>query len=265
MAFPNLPGVPKLLPTGQNLARAGFGVIAATGWRIASGRQVWGIFKESQSAAGETKLEPLFISDKFQSLPSSLESAARNLASTLGLREEPSFNGFEFSKDYRVSNFPTENGGFASYNKVEMPGVGVVTFCMGGSESERKRFLDTIDAASGSTDLYSIVTPAAKYINYNIGRYGYSRRSESGAQLLIVSVEVNQIRPVTSVRQTGKPKKIISAKQAPGNSPIDSGKAQASAPNKSVLKKMSEGLLKGAVDLFNFAKSGVSRFSNGAN
>jgi hypothetical protein len=91
-----------------------------------------------------------------------------------------------FRKQARVSDYPIEQGGFASYNKVQTPYDSRLTFACGGSfsvnsviaaagaaiagnlsgalgaltgEAARTAFLDSIDAAEQSTDLYNIVTP----------------------------------------------------------------------------------------------------------
>lgn len=257
MAFPNLPGIPKLLPTAQNATTAVFGVVQATGWRFFSNlpSKQWGIFKEEKSEGQETKLvplfspEPIFSSEKLQAL----SGIASRLASTLGVLEEPSFNALDYSKEYRVSNFPIEGGGFASYNKVEMPGSIVVTMCMGGSDKEQKRFLDSIKNAAGSLDTYSIITPKKSYVSYNINRYAFSNRVENGADILIVAIDITEVRSVTAERKIGeKQTPSVKAKEAPGNSPKDLGRVQNKSANDSTLKKLSDGYFKPAVD---FVKS----------
>lgn len=270
MAFPNLPGVPQLLPTAKTATSAVFGVIQATGWRYISNpkSRQWGIFEEVKDGNKINLVplfspEPIFSADKAQLL----NNAALKLASTLGLIEEASFNAMDYSKEWRVSNFPIEGGGFASYNKVELPGDVVVTMCMGGSNKEQKRFLDTINEAAGSLKTYSIVTPKAKYINYNINRYAYSHRSDSGADLLIVAIDITEVRAVTAVRKIGeKLTPSVKAKEAAGNSPKDSGRVQTSKPSKSILKNLSDSILKPAADLAAKKLSAIkSRFFNGSN
>ena len=66
-----------------------------------------------------------------------------------------------------------------------------------GSESDRTYFLNAIDAATKSTDLYSVVTPEVTYINYTISKYNYSRRAAKGATLLMVEIHLVEIRQVS--------------------------------------------------------------------
>jgi len=40
--------------------------------------------------------------------------------------------GMEYARDWRVSNYPQEQGAFASYNKVKTPFTAKVTFLVGG-------------------------------------------------------------------------------------------------------------------------------------
>lgn len=238
MSYPNLAGVPRLknfIPSAGSVVRSGFGIIQASGWQLVSNQQEWGIFDKSG--------KPLVDSQKLKDLP----RLVRTAADVIGISNSASFNSMEFTKEFRVSNFPVEDGGFASYNKVGLPGEAVVTLCMGGSEADRKSFLDSIDGACGSTNLYDIKTPTATYINYSINRYSYSRRSESGAQLLIVTLEISEVKFVTSVRTTVEEKKKINAKKPEGASPKDSGITQAKPVGKNLLKAIAGGSLAGAL------------------
>lgn len=255
MLFPNvpdLPGVPRLprAPTAQTVARSVFGVIQATGWRLVSNKQEWGIIDQKYN-------EPLTSPDKFMNLPEGIGA----LTATLGLQNEVSFNSIEFSKEFRTSNFPTEDGGFAMYNKVELPGFAVVTLCLGGSEGDRKKFLEDINHACGSTNLYTIITPTITYINYNLVRYNYSRRAESGAQILIVTIEITEVRQVTSVRSIAEVRPVDN-KEPAGSTPKNSGNNQPRKPGKSLLKTISEGVLKSAADLYKKGDSALSELKS---
>ena len=55
-----------------------------------------------------------------------------------------SFLGVEAAKDYRDATYPIEEGKFGSYNKVEIPFVGKVTYGKGGSDADRTQFLTDI-------------------------------------------------------------------------------------------------------------------------
>jgi hypothetical protein len=148
-----------------------------------------------------------------------------------------STNAFEFVKETRISDFPVEQGGFANYNKVEMPANPVVTLALGGSEIDRTAFLNEIAAACISTELYSVVTPEVTYVNYSIERYNYVRRAERGATLLLVEISLKEIRQVSA---------SYSSVQTPINQPqnanavpqTNSGIVQPAAPDQSVLKQL---------------------------
>lgn len=148
-----------------------------------------------------------------------------------------STNAFEFVKETRISDFPVEQGGFANYNKVEMPANPVVTLALAGSEIDRTSFLNEIAAACVSTELYSVVTPEVTYVNYSIERYNYVRRAERGATLLLVEISLKEIRQVSA---------SYSSVQTPINQPqnpnatsqTNGGIVQPAAPDQSVLKQL---------------------------
>jgi hypothetical protein len=139
----------------------------------------------------------------------------------------------EYSKETKISDFPLERGGFASYNKVETPANPRVTLYFTGSENERTEFLNTLDEAVKSTDLYSVVTPEMTYIEYSIEKYDYQRTHSKGANLLIVDLALREIRQVEA--QYTKASQVKDVGAVP---PVDSGKVQTKQPEKSLLKKL---------------------------
>jgi hypothetical protein len=141
--------------------------------------------------------------------------------------------GFDFLKEMKVSDFPVEQGGFASYNKVEMPANPTVTLAFAGSESDRTAFLAAIDAATKSTNLYNVVTPEVNYINYTIERYRYSRRAYKGATLLLVDVTLKEIRQVSASFATVSP--IVNPQNTSATPQTNSGMTQPQAVDQSTL------------------------------
>jgi hypothetical protein len=105
-----------------------------------------------------------------------------------------SFLGMEALKDYKVSDYPVEEGAFASYNKVETPFIGKVTYGKGGDEGERTQFLTDIATAVASLDLYTLVTPEVSYDSVNVTHFDYRRTSKNGVTMLTVEVWVEEIR-----------------------------------------------------------------------
>lgn len=216
--FPNVPdspGVP-LIPRSPNfppLAGIGLGVLEGIIWRSFQIDSRWGIFDSQGRAVGN---------------PQNL------ILETVGIGSMLSTKSVEFVKETRVSDFPLEKGGFASYNKVEMPAEPTVTLCVSGSESARQSFLKDIDSACKSTDLYSVITPEITYANYSIERYNYQRRSERGCTLLQVEISLKEVREVSAQFTKATPKQPAAAPQ------VDNGKVQAQPPNVSTLKSITD-------------------------
>jgi hypothetical protein len=111
-----------------------------------------------------------------------------------------SFVAFEYDKEYALSNYPVEQGGFETYNKVEKPFSQRVTLAKAGAASDRAGFLDAIFAATDGLDLFTVVTPDHAYLNANIFRNEITRQSSKGVELLLVDLTLQEIR--TSVVST---------------------------------------------------------------
>lgn len=223
---PNLPGVPAL-PRSPNFPptlKAGLGLVQGMIWRIFQVQSQWGIFDGNGKALGD---------------PAKFTGLAGLALETLGLGSALSTGSVDYSKETKVSDFPLERGGFASYNKVELPAAPTVTLCMGGSEANRRTFLDAIDYACKSTDLYSVVTPEVTYINFALERYNYQRRNDRGATLLLVEISLREVRQVSSVYSTAT---INKPKDAGATPPVDNGKVQAKTPETSTLKALANKL-----------------------
>jgi hypothetical protein len=196
-------------------------------WRIFQVETRWGIF--------DSKGKPLGDPAKFTGLVGAALDAA-GLGSTL------STNAVEYSKETRVSDFPLERGSFASYNKVESAAAPTVTLCLTGSEKNRRTFLEAIDTACKSTDLYSVVTPEVTYINYSVERYNYQRRSNKGATLLIVEITLKEIRQVSAQYTQSNKGQVDAPKDAGATPQADNGKVQAQTPQPSTLKSIANKL-----------------------
>ena len=100
-----------------------------------------------------------------------------------------------YSKTYTISDYPIEDGGFASYDKVEQPYEGRVRFASGGSPDVRAALLASIEGIVGDLNLYDVVTPDEVYVNANLTRQEYRRtQSEAGGSLLQVDVTLQEVR-----------------------------------------------------------------------
>ncbi len=160
---PNVPGVPALLraPGASATAVGNIALLTADSAVISQsgGAPQWGLFLNGQNV-----LNP------------------------------DSIVGFEFKGEAKIASFPIEQGGFASYDKVQVPYDARIEMTKGGSISSRATFLNALELAKESLNLYTILTPELSIPNGNIVHYDYRRTSKSGFQLITVSVWVQEIR-----------------------------------------------------------------------
>ena len=223
---PNVAGVPQiprspLFPPAETI---GLGLLQGLLWTIFQVQTQWGIFDSFGNSIGDPSLFTGIVNTALQAV---------GFGSTL------STGSVEYDKETSVSDFPVEQGGFASYNKVERPATPIVIMLLDGSESDRTYFLNAIDAATKSTDLYSVVTPEVTYINYTISKYNYSRRAAKGATLLMVEIHLVEIRQVSvAYAQT-----IINNPQDAGATPqVDGGIVQPQTPPTSALNSIGKAI-----------------------
>lgn len=111
-----------------------------------------------------------------------------------------------FSVDYtnnsRVSNFPVEEGGFTSYNKVATPyDVEVILNC-GGSPARRSACLTALQLARDSVDLYSIFTEIDTILNANCVNLSYRHAAEEGAAILTARLQFLEVRNTATANFT---------------------------------------------------------------
>lgn len=96
----------------------------------------------------------------------------------------------EYARDYRISDYPQEMGAFESYNKVQLPFQAKVTFSIARS---RRDFLGSVETATASLGLVSVITPEVSYPSANLTHYGYRRQKEN-AELILVDVWCEEVR-----------------------------------------------------------------------
>lgn len=158
--FP-FPGVPPLdAPIGgfPSLAAPVLALADAAGLSNLLGLPQWGIFQQDGS--------PVLVADAVASV--------------------------EYVRDYRISDYPQQQGAFASYNKVQTPYQSKVTFLCAQS---RFAFLNTVEAACASLDLVVIVTPEVTYPSANLIHYGIRPRTSSGGVTMVqVDVWCEEVR-----------------------------------------------------------------------
>ena len=203
--YPNVPmvsGVPVINRTTVAPAVTPvLTILSSALWQAIDTNPQWGIYDSNGKPLTDT----------------GLSGASGVVLSAMGLQPILSTVGVDYSKEVRISDFPIEQGSFASYNKVELPAEPLVTMSYDGSIEKRTAFLNALDTATKSTGLYSVVTPEVKYINYSISRYSYSRYANKGLTLIIVNIWLKEIRQVTPQFASTKNAKSDNAKSAQNN------------------------------------------------
>ena len=132
---------------------------------------------------------------------------------------------FGFQRDYRISDYPQEEGKFESYNKVQVPYEARVEFLIAAT---RYDFLNSVEAACASLNFVTVVTPEVPYANANLKGYRYRREANNGMTLIRVIVTCEEVRIPTQPAQNGQ---VANGATASTNaaSPTTSGLIQGTA------------------------------------
>lgn len=189
---PPLPGVPPLNldPTAIfNLPT--IALTNAVGLGAFGSRSRWGIFKDGS---------PALIADSVQ--------------------------GVEYSRDYRISDYPQTQGAFESYNKVQAPYQAKVTFLVGNN---RVNFLNQAESIAKALDLFSIVTPEVTYVSANITHFSYRRVATHGVSLLQVEMWAQEVRIVNTGGLTGQSPNSANTQQNGDVQPVDAATSSSGA------------------------------------
>ena len=117
------------------------------------------------------------------------------------------FVSLEYKQEWPISDYVIEDGGFASYDKIELPFDVRVTFASGGSLANRQALLDSIDAIAYDLNLYDVITPEKTYHGVSCSHYDYSRKATNGVGLIQVTIWFTEIRVqgTASFTQTATP------------------------------------------------------------
>ena len=109
-----------------------------------------------------------------------------------------SFLSLDFKADWRIPDYPVENGAFAAYNKVATPFDVRVSMAKGGTQADRTAFIKAIQAKAGSTELLKVVTPAGAYNSVNLVHFDYEQKSTNGVGLVTVDLWLQEVRVAES-------------------------------------------------------------------
>ena len=141
---------------------------------------------------------------------------------------------FDYKQDWPVSDYTVEDGGFQSYDKVQLPFDIKVRVVSGGSAIERQDLLTAVLDASNSLNLYDVVTPEQTFSSCNITHIDYKRTAYNGVGLLMIDIWFIEVR-VTSTTTYSTTQSPTTAGQQ------NTGSVSPQTPNSIVQQDFSDG------------------------
>ena len=191
-------------------------------------------------AAAQPVPQPLLTADSPAIQPTSRVPAwgiYKSGTSTLAINAD-SIVKVEYKAAARIATAPQEDGAFQAYDKVQTPYESRVMLTKGGSESDRAAFLDSLETAKQSTDLYDIAMPEKSYHNANIVGYSLTRSARQGVTLLLVELVFEEVRQASAPQfttstgggTTTTAAAITSPAKPTGADPVNAGTKQPVAP-----------------------------------
>jgi hypothetical protein len=131
--------------------------------------------------------------------------------------EPDSILTFGFKQEWSISDYPVEDGGFQSYNKVALPFDVRVRMAKGGDDFERRAFIDSVRLLAPTLFLLDIVTPEEIYLNCNIHHWDYEKRAQSGVSLIQVELWLTEVRVTATAVFTSTQSPADAGQQSAGN------------------------------------------------
>lgn len=189
MGVPNLPGVPPLASYAPQAAIASALMLAdAVGLFAGAQPEQWGIFLNGR---------PVVLADNVLS--------------------------FTYKSEFAIADYPIEQGGFETYDKVTIPFDVRFRFSCGGSLANRAAFLAGLDTiAPDRTNLYTAVSPEKTYGPVTVSHVDYNRTARDvgliTADVWCLNIRVSGASPFQS---TASPS---------GADPANGGTVQATSP-----------------------------------
>jgi hypothetical protein len=133
--------------------------------------------------------DALLIAQKFQPSPWGIYNASGVLAI-----KPDSIVALNYDREWSLLTFPVEQGGFESYNKVQLPYQTEVTITKGGSLSEREQIIWKLEEMAASLAMFTVYTPEEIFMNVNVESFNYSRTSTNGAGMITANIRFKEIR-----------------------------------------------------------------------
>ena len=156
------------------------------------------------------------------------------------LVEFQSFISCEVNDEGEDLKMPTENGGFAAYNKVPASLRIRAQLALQGTAADIQQQLTILKALKEGTQTFSLVTPTIEYRNMTLEGMNYSRKREDGLKVCYVELMMVEVREVEAQYTDTKRRRLTrkKVKNADCASSQATGKTDAAkADNRSVAKK----------------------------
>jgi hypothetical protein len=205
---PNQPGIPQLMPDPN---------AATTQSALATQQQLQGTTTDATPTNTINGVPASVIGEPTAPVPSLLPPFRFTSDGTgINVSRPPSWGiysgsqlviepdtivAYDFKREWALADYPVEQGGFETYDKVATPTEHRVRMASGGSLQNREALLQQIDFIAGNLQLYTIVTPEAVYVRCNIVRYDYRRTAVNGLGLIVIDVMLKEVRIQTPPNQ----------------------------------------------------------------
>lgn len=129
----------------------------------------------------------------------------------------------------QVLTEPLEGGSLAAYNKTDAPASVKVTLSLGSDPARQSAAmgkLQNLRRRIGASALCTFVTPAMVYERMALEVVGESRRVNSGATLLLVVLQLTEVRAVQVQTTAAGASAAWSPKKATSAEPVNQGRVQ---------------------------------------
>lgn len=237
MSFLNDIGIPDLKQgiTFKSITNGALGLVQGAFWNSLKGsRENWGLYTKPTKTG---KIRRLGEKDTPQTTKEALYSLA-------------SLNNYQISVlnigvggNSTASDFPVEEGSFATYNKVVRPETVRVSYAVSGSETDRVLFLNEIRDAKNGNTLLNVYMPETigLFQNYTIVNYQMNRSAESGAAIFYIDVDLVEVKEIQAQYIASNKKTAIKEpKKVQAKPKTNTGKVQAAVANKPLETKSRE-------------------------
>jgi hypothetical protein len=124
---------------------------------------------------------------------------------------------FDYKQDFPVSDYQLEDGGFQSYDKVQLPFDVKVRVASGGAESDREALLNSVLGAANGLDLYDVVTPEYTFSSCNITHVDFKRTATNGVGLIVIDIWFVEIRVTSTSTYSNTQQPAVAGQQNTGS------------------------------------------------